>query len=113
MMRERMNRAMGGGIPDNGSRDGGDPGFQQSSTIRMMDNEGSIEIRTSDGQTDVTVRDEKNDEVWSEPWNSEEQKKAAPDSIRERIERVRPGGGSGFSFRFGTGRDRGSKTLDN
>lgn len=75
-------------------------GFSQNSTIRLMDQEGSVEIKSSDGSTSVTVRDTDNTIVWEGPWDSDEDKAAAPEGIRERIDRV--GAGKGFNFRFGT-----------
>ena len=85
--------------------------FQQSSTIRVMDDDGSIEMKTSNGETEVIVRDEKNQTVWSGPWNSEEDKLAAPEGIRERVGNVKPGNGIRFSF----GKPRGAdpNTQDN
>lgn len=104
-MRERMNRAFGDDA-------GQGTGFQQSSTIRLMDDEGSVEIVSSKGDTEVKVRDKRNEIIWSGPWNTEEDKAAAPAEIRQRIDKVKGGGGTGFSFRFGTpGGD--SDTIDN
>lgn len=113
MMREQMNRAMGGDIlevPD-GNRGGGI--VQNRSTIRMTDSQGSIEIMSSLGETEVTVRNERNETVWSGPWNNETDRSAAPKEIRERIEKVKPGSGSGFSFRFGKPKGAEPRTLDN
>ncbi len=113
MMQERMNRAMGGSIPQLQPDGNGGITIQQNSTITMMDNQGSIEIRSSSGNTEVTVRDEKNETVWSGPWNSEEDKTAAPKNIRERIEKVDSGNGTGFHFRFGKPRGNAPKPLGN
>jgi membrane-associated protease RseP (regulator of RpoE activity) len=103
MMRERMNRAFEEEIPPIVQGEDGGIRFQQNSTVRLMDNEGSIEIRSSDGNTEVTVRDSSNRLVWQGPWNSEEEKQAAPQEVRERIDRVNvgPANGKGFTFRFG------------
>ena len=103
MMRERMNRAFEEEIPPIVQGEDGGIRFQQNSTVRLMDNEGSIEIRSSDGNTEVTVRDSSNRLVWQGPWNSEEEKQAAPQEVRERIDRVNVGSanGKGFTFRFG------------
>jgi serine protease Do len=97
MMRERMNQAFEHPAPN---REGGIQ-LQHNSSIRLMDNEGSLEIKSSEGKTEVTVRDTANKVLWSGPWNTEKQKAAAPKEIRERIDRVHTDEGSGFSFRFG------------
>ena len=94
-------------------RNPGGNSFQHSSTIRVMDNDGSIEIKSTDNDTEVTVRDEKNATVWSGPWNTEEDMAAAPEGIRERIGKVNSGKGGGFSFRFGKPGGPDPETLDN
>ncbi len=108
-MRQRMNRTLE--EPSINPDENGGIHFQQNSTIRMMDNDGSIEIKTTQGSTDVTVRDENNEVAWSGPWQTEEDKAAAPEGIRERIERVHSGTGNAFSFRFG--KRGGSDSIDN
>lgn len=115
MMRERMNRAFEEEIPPIVQGEDGGIRFQQNSTVRLMDNEGSIEIRSSDGNTEVTVRDSSNRLVWQGPWNSEEEKQAAPQEVRERIDRVNVGSanGKGFTFRFGEFGSKQDDIIDN
>jgi hypothetical protein len=112
MMRERMNRAFEEEIPPMQPDANGGIRFQQNSTIRLMDNDGSVEIKSSAGNTDVAVRSTANKVVWAGPWNTEEEKGAAPKEIRSRIDRVNSGSGSGFSFRFGRPRSE-PDTIDN
>ncbi len=101
-MRERMNRALDDQAkPMPGSDNNGSLNFQQNSTIRLMDGEGSVEINSAEGDTKVKVRGKDNKIVWAGPWNSDEDKASAPAEIRERIEKVNSGSGTGFSFRFG------------
>jgi serine protease Do len=99
-MRQQMNRALEDDTPPGPDENGGIR-FQQNSTIRLMDNEGSVEINSTNGATDVTVRDDSNEIVWSGPWQTADDKAAAPEDIRKRIERVHSGNGKGFNFRFG------------
>lgn len=99
MMRERMNQAMEA-APLIDPKGAGGIRLQRSSTIRMMDNDGSIEIKSSGENTEVTVRDIDNQIVWTGPWDTEQDKAAAPEEIRERINRVNAGAGKGFGFRF-------------
>jgi serine protease Do len=103
MMRERMNRAFEEDIPPITQGEDGGIRFQQNSTVRLMDDDGSVEIRSSDGDTQVTVRDTANKIVWQGPWNSGKDKEAAPQDVRQRIDRVNVGSanGRGFTFRFG------------
>ncbi len=114
MMRERMNRAFEEDIPPIIQGEDGGIRFQQNSTVRLMDNQGSVEIRSSDGDTRVTVRDGDNKIVWQGPWNSETDKEAAPQDVRQRIDRVNVGSanGRGFTFRFGQSGGK-SDTIDN
>lgn len=104
MMRERMEKApFDNGEKGNGLR------FQQNSTIRMMDDQGAIEIKSSGGNTEVIVRDPNNEIVWEGAWNTEQDKAEAPEGIRERIDRVGLSAGKGF-LRF---RNIRPDTIDN
>jgi serine protease Do len=94
MLRDRMNKNLLD-IPQFEIPEGG---FQQKSTIRLMDNNGSIELLSDNNNTEATVRDTENNILWSGPWNTEEDKAAAPQEIRDRIERVQSG--NSFSFRL-------------
>ena len=62
--------------------------IQQGATFRMMDDQGSIELRSSDGGKEVTLRDKDNKISWSGPWDTDQDKAAAPDEVRKRMERL-------------------------
>ncbi|RYD23831.1 MAG: hypothetical protein EOP87_26345 [Verrucomicrobiaceae bacterium] len=82
--------------------------FKSDATFRFMDNDGSIEMKSSDGKKDITVRDHQGKEVWAGPWDTDEDKTAAPAGVRERIEKFKFDDnfrGGGFRFRMG-GSDR-------
>lgn len=82
--------------------------FKQDSTFRLMDNDGSVEIRSKDGSKEITVRDHEGKETWSGPWNTEEEKAAAPKDVRQRIDKFNIDDsfkGGGFRFRMGGQRD--------
>ncbi len=111
-MRKRMNRQFERNLEPNSGDAGGGISFQQNSTIRLMDGEGSVEISSSNDDTQVKVRGKDNKLVWSGSWNTDADKDAAPKDIRERIDRVNSGGGTGFSFRFGKLRSE-PDTIDN
>lgn len=100
MMRERMNQAMEA-APLIEPKGEGEGQLLRSSTVRMMDNDGSIEIKSTGENTEVTVRDLDNQITWTGPWDTEQDKAAAPEDIRERINRVKVIPGKGFGFRFG------------
>ncbi len=108
-----MSHPKGLAIPEYGSGGQAENRLQKSSTIRVSDGTGLIELNTSNGDTVATVRDENNDIVWSGPWNSEEDRTAAPDDIRQRIDKVKSGNGLGFSFRFGGPGKSQPETLEN
>jgi hypothetical protein len=87
-----------GGGDDNG------PGFrlqaQSSATMRMADAEGSVELQSKDGGKQIRVRDKEGNIQWEGPWDTDQDKAAAPDDIRARIDRLNfgmiedgPGGG--------------------
>ncbi len=74
-----------------------------SATIRMMDNEGSIEVKSNDGSKEVTVRDPQSNVVWSGKWNTQEERAAAPDDVRRRMENLHldtESSGSTLKFNF-------------
>lgn len=86
-MKLRMEQAMEeldvGGIKDKGRID-----IQQGATIRMLDGQGSIELKSQNGGKEVTIRDKDNKITWSGPWDTEQDKAAAPDDVRVRVERL-------------------------
>ena len=65
------------------------PDFQTSSSTRMMDNEGSVEMKSTNGGKEVTLSDKNGKVTWSGPWDTEQDKAAAPENVRERINRLK------------------------
>ena len=98
MLRKQLRDAMEAG-PKN-EPEPGNIQLQQQIITRMMDREGSIEFKSVGKNSEVTVRDKANEIVWSGPWDTPQDKAAAPDDIRERIERlnINNGGGGGLKF---------------
>jgi hypothetical protein len=86
-MKQRMEQAMQRldlpGIPQRSGID-----VQQGATIRMLDGDGSIELKSNKGGKEVTIRDKNNKILWSGPWDTAQDKAAAPDEIRQRVERL-------------------------
>ena len=62
--------------------------IQQGASFRMMDEQGSIELKSNDGDKEVTLRDKDNKVVWSGPWDTDQDKAAAPEDVRKRIEHL-------------------------
>lgn len=79
---------MRGGMKLELGLDGNGIQAQRQATFRMMDGEGSIELKSNNDSKEVTVRDQENNVVWQGPWDTDQDKAAAPDDIRERIERL-------------------------
>ncbi len=74
---------------------------QSSTTFRMMDNDGSIEVTSTNGSKEVTLRDKQNGVVWSGPWNTDEERSAAPQEVRNRMESLNlDNGAAGNSLRL-------------
>lgn len=100
-------QGMGGILP------GGQPGaqmqfnMQSSSSIRLMDNEGSVEMEMKDGGKQVRVRDKAGKVQWEGPFDTAQDKAAAPDDVRARIDKLNfdviEGGGAGMRLRIGPG----------
>lgn len=66
----------------------GEAAVQNESTIRMRDNEGSVEVKSRNGAKEVTVRDHQDNVVWSGPWDTAQDQQAAPGSVRQRIDNL-------------------------
>jgi membrane-associated protease RseP (regulator of RpoE activity) len=87
-MRKKMGNAIQGGMKFELGLDGNGFNAHRQTTFRMMDNEGSIELKSQDDAKEVTVRDNENNIIWNGPWDTDQDKAAAPDDIRLRIERL-------------------------
>lgn len=86
-LRQRMEKAMQGlDIP--AAPGLGKLQIQQGATVRLMDEQGSIEVMSNEGGKEVTVRDKDNEITWTGPWDTDQDKAAAPDDIRQRVERL-------------------------
>ena len=59
--------------------------IQIGSSIHMMDAQGSVEMKSNRNNREITVRDKDNKVTWSGPWNTEEDKKAAPPEVLLRL----------------------------
>ena len=76
--------------------------IQQGATFRLLDEKGSVELKTNDGGKEVTIRDKDNNITWNGPWDTDQDKAAAPDDVRRRVERLNIDTdfqGKGFRFR--------------
>lgn len=62
--------------------------MEQSTTIRMLDDMGSVEISSRNGARELTARDPENKIIWSGPWSSDKDKAAAPEDVRKRVEHL-------------------------
>lgn len=74
--------ANGANGPQNGLK------FGVASSVNMMDDQGAVELKTADGGSEVRVTDKAGKEVWSGPWDTDQDKAAAPPDVRKRIERL-------------------------
>lgn len=86
-MRLRMEKAMQGldaqGMPQEKRL-----GIQQGTSIKLLDDQGSIELNSNEGGKEVTIRDKDHSITWNGPWDTEQDKAAAPDDIRKRVSRL-------------------------
>lgn len=110
-MRERMKKAMQGldaqVIP--GAKIEGEA--HSSATFRTNDDQGSIEFKYNDGGKEATARDQNGKIIWSGPWDTEQDKAAAPKDVRARLERSNldtkfKGPGLRFNFNGGGNADK-------
>jgi serine protease Do len=72
--------------------------------LRMMDPNGSVELKSNDDGKEITIRDHNDKVTWSGPWDTEQDKAAAPADVRQRIERLNIDtrvNGNGFRLNMG------------
>ncbi len=60
--------------------------FKSSSSVKFVDEHGSVVLKTTDGGKEVTVRDVEGEIVFEGPWDNDQDKAAAPEDIRERLD---------------------------
>jgi hypothetical protein len=85
---------------------------EAASSIRLRDDQGSIEMNLSNGSREGRVFDNEGKLLWEGPYDTEQDKAAVPDGIRERIERLNfdiGGKGNRMELRIGP---RGFRPLD-
>jgi hypothetical protein len=99
-MQKHMADAMKNGI----QLQGGDINGQGGAVFRMQDEQGSIEMKSVDGGKEATVRDNHNKVLWSGPWDTPQDKAAAPANVRARLDKLNIDNtfeGNGIRLHFG------------
>jgi len=69
-------------------------------SITMMDGAGSVTMKTVNGNKDVIVKNKEGEVVFEGPYQTEQDKAAVPDDIRERLERMDFGQGADGGLRL-------------
>jgi serine protease Do len=88
-LQKRMEGAIGQGgfnFQDDAGAVAGKVQASSSATFKMKDDEGSVEVKSIDGSKEVTIRDPQDKVTWSGPWDTEQDKAAAPPEVRTRME---------------------------
>lgn len=80
-------------------------GFQMhaSTSITMKDEQGSITMKKMNGKNHIVARDKAGKVVFEGPYDTEHDKAAVPDDVRERVDRFgfdAEGGNKGFRFKL-------------
>ena len=74
--------------------------FKAGTSITMMDGDGSVTMKTNDGKKEVIVKDKAGKIQFEGPYETEQDKAAVPDGIRERLERLNFGENGKNGFRL-------------
>ncbi len=85
-LQKRMQGAIAQGFALPGNNAGGKLRSHGEATVKMKDNEGSVEVKSKDGAKEVTVRDQQDKVIWNGPWDTAQDKAAAPDQVRQRVD---------------------------
>ncbi len=62
--------------------------FKSASSVTLMDEDGSVTMKTLNGKKTVVVKDEKGNIVFEGPYQTEQDKAAIAEDVLERIERL-------------------------
>ncbi|MDB6076968.1 MAG: hypothetical protein JWO82_715, partial [Akkermansiaceae bacterium] len=108
-LQDRIQKMMGArrGIEFKGNFGGGSPNgmsFKSSSSVKLLDDKGSIELRSEDDSKTVRALDKDGKVQWEGPCNTDEDKKAMPEDVRDRVEKLSPDldfKGNGFRLNLG------------
>ncbi len=84
-MRDLRNQLQGALLQPNGLN-AGQVDIKSGATLRMKDPEGCVEIKANSGSKEISVTDQQGKEIWAGPWDTEQDKAAAPEDVRRRIE---------------------------
>lgn len=57
-------------------------------TLVMKDPLGSVEVKSDQDSKEITIRDEQGNVTWSGPWDTAQDRAAAPAEARERVDRL-------------------------
>ena len=74
-------------------------------SITMMDQEGSVSMKTIDGKKEVIVKDKSGKVIFEGPYQTEQDKAAVPDDVRDRLKKLNfaEGKNGGFRLQIGPG----------
>ncbi|MCH1419995.1 MAG: PDZ domain-containing protein [Akkermansiaceae bacterium] len=76
-------------------------GFRGIGSMKFVDEEGSIEMKMTDGQRELSIRDKEGKLLFEGPYDNDIDKAAVPEEYRERVERIDSSGDeNGFRLRF-------------
>ncbi len=91
-MHKRMQQMLQGMEMEIPEMDPADPGINiggsSSSSIRMLDEQGSVEIKAQNEDKQLRVFGKDGTLQWEGPYNTDKDKEAVPRDIRERVERL-------------------------
>lgn len=88
-----------------------------NSTVRLMDDHGQVELTNDGSGKKARVFDREGTLLWEGPYETAEEMEAAPQDVRNRLDRLDFGSsiessGNGFRFRFKGGRFRSADEVD-
>lgn len=75
-----------GDLQAEGEAELNDEGIHMQSTLKMMDEEGNIEVQRNSDSTEAKVFDKQGKLLWSGPYHTPQDKAGVPPKIRERLD---------------------------
>jgi len=75
-------------------------GVRSSASVTFQDQEGSVELKTSNDDRELIVRDRDGNVLFEGPYNTAKDKSALPEELRERVKQLGVDGEDGRKFQF-------------
>ncbi|MGE9266799.1 MAG: S1C family serine protease [Verrucomicrobiales bacterium] len=86
-LRQRLDKLMQD-LPEDAREKNFGMNFNMQSSVRFQDEEGSVELKTTNGGKEIIIRDQEGETVFEGPYDTPQDKEAVPAELRPRLEKL-------------------------